>query len=96
MRLVSHRVAPFYPQLVPFEVASERVVFGGAFLSCWHVQEAASGGIVVEIDTATVAVLIPLPPWFSCVVGIVGATPTPATWARHWSWYGSCQKCHNL
>ena len=77
MRLVSHRMTSFHPQFVLFEVASVRVVFDGAFLSCWHVQEAASGGIVVEIDTAKVAVLIPLSPWFS------GATPTPATWARH-------------
>ena len=61
MWLVSHRMAPFYPQLVLFEVASDRVVFGGVFLSCWHVLETASGDIVVEIDTASVAVLIPLP-----------------------------------
>ena len=83
MWFVCHRMAPFHPQLVLFEVDSEKVVFGGAFLSCWHVLKAASGGIVIEIDTATVAVLIPLSLWFRDVVGTVGATPTPATWARH-------------
>ena len=80
MRFVTHRMAPFHPQLVLFDVAAERVVFGGAFFSCWHVLEDASGGIMVEVDTATVTVLVPLTPWFRSVTGTVGATSLPATW----------------
>ena len=62
MGFVSHKMAPFHPQLVLFGVATKRVVFGGTFFSCWHVLEAAFGGIMVEVENATVTVLIPLPP----------------------------------
>ena len=46
MRLVSHRGAPFHPQLVPFEVATERVLLPFSLL-------VLRGGCTVATGVAT-------------------------------------------
>ena len=46
--------------MVPFDVATRGVVFCGSVFICWHVEEGASGCIMLEVDTIAVAVLVPL------------------------------------
>ena len=58
MGSVSHRMAPFYPQMILFGVATKGVVFCGTVFTWWHVAKVASGCIMVGVDPTVVAVLI--------------------------------------
>ena len=56
MDFVSHRLASFHPYVILFDVTTKGVVFCGTLFTFWHVDEAASRCIVVEVDTTAIAV----------------------------------------
>ena len=48
--------------MVPFDVATKRVVFGGPVFIFRDVDAGAHGCIMLEVDTTAVTVRVPLPP----------------------------------
>ena len=63
--------------MVPFDVATKRVVFGGQVFICRNVKDGAPGYIMLEVDTILVTELVPLTPCSGAGSGTVtsgGAT----------------------
>ena len=59
---VSFRMTPFHPKMVPFDIATKRVVFGGPVFIYRNVDKGSPGCIMLEVETTLVTVLVPLPP----------------------------------
>ena len=59
---VSNRVTPLYPELVLFDIAAKRIVFGEHCLAFRDTTQGAVRGIVGEVDTTAIAVFVPLAP----------------------------------
>ena len=55
-------VTPFPVEVVLFDIATERVVFGGRRFICRIVSVGATGSIMCEVNTTLIAKLVPLSP----------------------------------
>ena len=102
MNTVSVRMAPFHPQMVPFDVAAKRVVFGGPVFICRNVKEGAPGCIMFEVDTASVAELVLLTPCSGASGGTVtggsttsGSATVDAAWGSR-GWTGCCNRLKDV
>ena len=82
MNTVSVGMAPFHPYMVPFDISSKRIVFGGPHFICGYDEKRASGCIMLEVDTILVAKLVPLAPCSSTGSGTVtsGGAALDAAW----------------